>query len=243
MAPLSFGRLLLATTSLSGVAKGICSAPDCDKPARNRGWCWGHYARNRRHGDPLAGGPSKVRHDPTCSFPGCSAPHLALGLCSKHYGRSKRHGDPARAYALRDPLDSIDRTDGCWYWTDTLDRHGYGQWSDPETHKNRRAHRVVYEVLVGPIPAGLTLDHECHNQDDTCPGGTACFHRSCVRPDHLVPRTTPANSAGSPRANAKKTYCPRGHPYTPENTYISARGERSCITCRREVTRRRNRKE
>ena len=32
--------------------KAICSFPDCNKPAKNRGWCWGHYCRWRAHGDP-----------------------------------------------------------------------------------------------------------------------------------------------------------------------------------------------
>lgn len=31
----------------------LCSIPDCGKPACNsRGWCWPHYQRWRRHGDP-----------------------------------------------------------------------------------------------------------------------------------------------------------------------------------------------
>jgi hypothetical protein len=29
----------------------------------------------------------------------------------------------------------------------------------------------------------------------------------------------------------KKTHCPHGHEYTAENTYVSKRGRRSCITC------------
>lgn len=35
----------------------ICTIADCSKPrANSRGWCWGHYTRWRRHGDPLGGG-------------------------------------------------------------------------------------------------------------------------------------------------------------------------------------------
>lgn len=36
----------------------ICSIPDCDKPCKARGWCWPHYQRWRKHGDPEGGGPS-----------------------------------------------------------------------------------------------------------------------------------------------------------------------------------------
>jgi hypothetical protein len=34
--------------------------------------------------------------------------------------------------------------------------------------------------------------------------------------------------------NASATHCPRGHEYTPENTYRTTRGGRECRTCRRE---------
>ena len=52
--------------------------------------------------------------------------------------------------------------------------NGYGQ-----VRRNNRmvkAHRLAYELFVGPIPDGLQLDHLCRN-------------RACVRPDHLEPAT------------------------------------------------------
>ncbi len=36
--------------------KSICSIEGCIKIAEKRGWCGAHYARWRRHGDPLGGG-------------------------------------------------------------------------------------------------------------------------------------------------------------------------------------------
>lgn len=33
-----------------------CSVPQCQKPARTRGYCNAHYLRLNRHGDPMAGG-------------------------------------------------------------------------------------------------------------------------------------------------------------------------------------------
>ena len=39
--------------------------------------------------------------------------------------------------------------------------------------------------------------------------------------------------------NVKKTECPRHHPYTPENTYLTKSGSRTCKTCYRERARER----
>jgi hypothetical protein len=60
----------------------------------------------------------------------------------------------------------------CWIWQRAINGAGYGaKWF---AGKVCRAHRVYYERLVGPIPAGLELDHLCRV-------------RACVNPAHLEP--------------------------------------------------------
>lgn len=57
---------------------------------------------------------------------------------------------------------------GCWDWGGYRDRAGYGQ-----IHYARRAHwvhRVSYATFIGPIPEGMTVDHQCHNPSCVCPG-------------------------------------------------------------------------
>lgn len=67
---------------------------------------------------------------------------------------------------------------GCWLWTARLNEHGYGNfWL---LGKLSLAHRASYELHVGPIPEGLTLDHLCRV-------------RRCVNPEHLEPVTQAEN--------------------------------------------------
>jgi hypothetical protein len=85
----------------------------------------------------------------------------------------------------------------------------------------RRAHRVAFEWLVGPVPKGLVLDHLCRN-------------RGCVNPSHLEPVTQQVNTlrgAGPAARNANKAHCKWGHEFTPENTGVDKRGKRWCKTC------------
>ncbi|MGA8330420.1 MAG: hypothetical protein WB777_14120 [Mycobacterium sp.] len=120
----------------------------------------------------------------------------------------------------------------CWIWTKSLSRYGYGRIS--MGNLSRLAHRMTYEFLVGPIPDGLPLDHQCHNRDTTCPGGLKCRHRRCVNPAHLEPVTQAVNLARSVHANTKKTHCMRGHEFNKKNTYLRPRGGRACRVCLRD---------
>lgn len=70
----------------------------------------------------------------------------------------------------------IKRSGECWLWTGGHSWYGAIRIG----RKVLRVHRVVYELLVGPIPAGLVLDHLCEN-------------KLCVNPDHLEPVTQSEN--------------------------------------------------
>jgi hypothetical protein len=72
----------------------------------------------------------------------------------------------------------------CWEWLGPKDWHGYGR------HSNFVAHRIAYELAVGPIPLGLVIDHLCRNP-------------SCVNPEHLEPVTNKVNVVTRGKARAE----------------------------------------
>ena len=88
---------------------------------------------------------------------------------------------------------------GCWLWIGKTRKDGYGVLS--LFGGFGYAHRVSYELLVGPIPDGLVIDHLCRI-------------RCCVNPDHLEPVTSRENLARSPLTwkgtTSRRTHCPQG---------------------------------
>lgn len=113
----------------------------------------------------------------------------------------------------------------CWLWAGALNSRGYSSVADGKGG-TVLAHRRAYELLVGPIPDGLTIDHLCRT-------------KACVNPLHLEPVTGAENTR---RKLALQTHCKHGHPLSGENLHIRVRPNglefRECLTCRRANSRR-----
>lgn len=110
---------------------------------------------------------------------------------------------------------------GCCIWSGTISSEGYGRltWKRREHY----AHRFLYHYLVGPIPAGHDLHHECGN-------------RACANPAHLTPlkRRAHIRLGDSPAGQqSRQTHCLRGHPLVDENLYVTRAGRRQCRLCAR----------
>jgi hypothetical protein len=112
-----------------------------------------------------------------CAVKSCERQAHARGLCGKHYQRWRVHGDPewiAPRYASMEVRfwARVEKTPTCWNWTAAKTTDGYGSLWNRESRRAVYTHRYSYELNVGPIPDGLTIDHLCRN-------------RACCNPDHL----------------------------------------------------------
>jgi hypothetical protein len=167
--------------------------------------------------------------NPTCSDEGCNTKPRVRGLCQRHYWNAWYNDDIEIAHRTgtfeERFWDRVDKTPTCWVWTGGVmsGRHQYGR-VHVGAAKYRPAHRVAYEMLVGPIPEGLDLDHLCRN-------------RVCVNPAHLEPVTNHENilrGTGPTAINARKTHCKRGHPLNGDNLVaLRNSNERKCRICHR----------
>jgi len=119
-----------------------------------------------------------------------------------------------------DKVDMTGGPNGCWLWLGSHTPTGYGCFS--VNNKSTGAHRVAYQLMVGTIPPGLTVDHLCRV-------------RNCVNPEHLELATQKDNTLrgnGPTARHARKTHCIHGHPFDEANTLIRPDGNRRCRVCR-----------
>jgi hypothetical protein len=125
---------------------------------------------------------------------------------------------------FKDKIEVVTES-GCWIWTGACQSASYAV----AYYKGnaRRVHRIIYGLLVGPIPQGLEIDH-------------LCKVRCCVNPYHLEPVTHLENLRRGETIgvkNRRKTHCSKNHAFVPDNIYTDPKNRRRCRMCNRLNTR------
>ena len=134
----------------------------------------------------------------------------------------------------------VDKSGSCWFWkggtkSSPHPNRDYGRmwW---KTGREEMAHRLAWELSVGPIPIRLQVLHRCDIP-------------SCVNPAHLflgTPTDNMRDAANKGRLRGacyrpRPTHCPQGHPYDARNTRLykqpSGYFSRYCRQCQRKYTR------
>lgn len=98
----------------------------------------------------------------------------------------------------------------CLVWIGDKYDTGYGRITLYPSKKCRRAHRVIYEIVKGPITQYQYVNHSCGRRD-------------CINPDHLVSRLKRDSillSNSTSGINSRKTHCVRGHPFSGTNVRL-----------------------
>lgn len=98
-----------------------CSVAICDRPVRSKGYCQGHYVRQKNGGDLRPEVPLGAIERPTsvtspCSVDGC--PNLVgrggcRGWCPTHYNRWQSHGDVQAHIPIAHPTEVVDGMKAC----------------------------------------------------------------------------------------------------------------------------------
>lgn len=150
-----------------------CSVDGCERDAKERGWCHGHYQRWKRLGHVQAERPLGRRTEGDCRIDGCVRTIYARGLCAPHYRRQMAGGSVRAEQPIRPPAG--DRHISHGYYVVTIPpqmRYLTGGESQALEHRY-----VMAQLLDRPLWPDESVHHRSGDRLDNSPANLELWSR------------------------------------------------------------------
>jgi hypothetical protein len=163
-----------------------CAVDGCERDAKERGWCHGHYQRWKRLGHVQADRPLGRRTEGNCAVEGCDRTIDARHLCAPHYRRQMKGGSVREDKPVRRPPTNRHVSHGYWVVTVPIDmRHLTGGESQPLEHRF-----VMAQILGRPLWPDESVHHRSGNRLDNRPENLELWSRWQPRGQRIEDKVT-----------------------------------------------------
>lgn len=134
-----------------------------------------------------------------------------MKLLKPHHRNTPEEYDRRKVALLRSMLKPVES--GCHEWQGFIGTFGYAMTT--YRGKTRVVHRLLWQLVNGPVPKKMDVCHSCDN-------------RKCANLDHLWIGTRQQNlldASSKKRIHCQqKTHCPAGHEYSGDALWVDKFG-------------------
>ena len=187
MANAEYKRLTVGASLFKTIGK-TCSIDGCGRDNAARGWCKLHWARWKKHGDPLGGSWDTPKMPDTCEIEGCgresrSRWEMSVTVCAMHYLRRMQTGSFDNPRGNPSP-DGLCIAEGCRVET----RSPTSQHCERHYYQIRRTGSIFTRVVKGKkVVAEIARFSECQYCGKPTQGNKHCSKRCSTRASRGTP--------------------------------------------------------